>query len=307
MRKVILLNASAGSAAGAAALRNALRTRPDFVLLEPLDPADTAHLASQAVHAGCDLLLVAGGDGTIHAVVNALAPEVDRVCLGVLPLGTGNDLCRTLAVPNDPIEALAAVEWGTERRLDLVEAHTAHGVYTIVNVASGGFSGQVHEVLTPELKAGWGPLSPDLARRAAGALTELHGYATRIRIDEGPVETHEVINVIVANGRYAAHGWRVASLANPEDGLLDVVLVLNSNLFDLTDLATRLLTGDYLDSVFGGSTGASTADGGGNCASACGSALDGELTTNEPITFSVRPRALRILVGPEYLADPTTI
>jgi diacylglycerol kinase (ATP) len=303
MRKVILLNASAGSAAGAAALRNALRTRPDFVLLEPLDPADTAHLASQAVHAGCDLLLVAGGDGTIHAVVNALAPEVDRVCLGVLPLGTGNDLCRTLAVPNDPIAALAAVEWGTERRLDLIEAHTAHGVYTIVNVASGGFSGQVHEVLTPELKAGWGPLA--YLRGAAGALTELHGYATRIRIDEGPVETHEVINVIVANGRYAAHGWRVASPANPEDGLLDVVLVLNSNLFDLTDLATRLLTGDYLDSVSVVHRQAQRVE----VAAQPGMwfSLDGELTTNESITFSVRPRALRILVGPEYLADPTTI
>ncbi len=292
MRKVILLNAAAGSAGGAEALSgsfsaNASRFRPAgnrWILL------DTAHLASKVVHAGCDLLLVAGGDGTIHAVVNALAPDVDRVCLGVLPLGTGNDLCRTLGVPEDPHAALAALDSGPERRLDLIEAHTAIGVYTIANVASGGFSGQVHDVLTPELKASWGPLA--YLRGAVGALSELHGYATQIRIDDGPVETHggDLINVIVANGRYAAHGWRVASLANPEDGLLDVVMVLDGNLFDLTDVAAQLLTGDYLNSVsVMHMTSGARASSGKRCLRSMWFSFDGEPETNEPLTFAVRP------------------
>src|SRR5207248_828023 len=67
-------------------------------------------------------------------------------------------------------------------------------------------------------------------------------------LDGGPAERVEALNIIVANGRYAAGGWRVASRANPEDGLLDVVVVRDGPLLDLTAVAARLVAGDYLDS-----------------------------------------------------------
>ncbi len=300
MRKAVLLNPAAGGAAGAEVLREFLRSRADFVLLEPVDVADITSLARTAVRAGCGRLLVAGGDGTIHHVVNALFADLDRVCLGVLPLGTGNDLCRTLAIPDDPLAAFAVLEDAVERQLDLIEARTSQGVSLIVNVASGGFSGQLHEILTPEMKATWGPFA--YLRGAAGVLTELHSYATTIGIDEDPQETDAVINVIVANCRHAAHGWRVASRANPEDGQLDVVVVRNASLFDLTDVAARLLTGDYHDSEFVFHRQARRVE----VAALPGMwfNFDGELTTNEAITFSVRPKGVRILVGPDYHADP---
>jgi diacylglycerol kinase (ATP) len=300
MRKVVLLNPTAGAAASAKTLREFLRSRADFVLLESVDAAESTSLARTAVRAGCDRLLIAGGDGTIHHVVNALSADLDQICLGVLPLGTGNDLCRTLAIPEDPLTAFAVLEEGVERQLDLIEARTHQSVSLIVNVASGGFSGQLHEILTPEMKAIWGPLA--YLRGAAGALTTLHSYATTLGIDEDPRETEAVINVIVANCRYAAHGFRVASPANPEDGRLDVVVVRNATMFDLTDVAARLLTGDYLDSVSVYHRQAQRVE----VAALPGMwfSFDGELTTNEAITFSVRPKALRILVGPGYHADP---
>ena len=96
------------------------------------------------------------------------------------------------------------------------------------------------------MKATWGPLA--YLRGAASVLPDLHEYETYLSYDDGPPERVEALNVVVANGRYAAKGWEVASAANPEDGLLDVVVVRYGPLLDLTDVAARLLAGDYLES-----------------------------------------------------------
>jgi diacylglycerol kinase (ATP) len=165
-------------------------------------------------------------------------------------------------------------------------------------VASGGFSGQLHEVLSEELKATWGPLAYLLG--AAQVLPDLTGYHTTLALDGGAPERVEALNIIVANGRYAAGGWRVASRADPEDGLLDVVVVRDGPLLDLTAVAARLVAGDYLDSdaVWHGRARSV------RIASEPGMwfSVDGELVTNEPVTFTTVPGALRVLVGPDYQA-----
>ena len=73
------------------------------------------------------------------------------------------------------------------------------------------------------MKAAWGPLA--YLRGAFAVLPDLTDYHTVIEFDDDSAERIAAINVIVANGRFAAHGWNVASRANPEYGLLDVVIV----------------------------------------------------------------------------------
>ena len=63
---------------------------------------------------------MAGGDGTVHAAVNGLAPNFPDKPLAVLPLGTGNDLCRTLAVPLDPLAAVDLWKSGRRRTIDVI-------------------------------------------------------------------------------------------------------------------------------------------------------------------------------------------
>ena len=299
MRAYIVFNPRAGSAHQAEALREHLADRSDVTLCTPEGPGETRDCVRGAVRDRYDLIVAAGGDGTIHAVVNALAPDF-AAPLAVLPLGTGNDLRRTLAVPEDPLEALAGLDRAEVHAIDVLHAGTASQEWYTINVASGGFSGQLQEVLTDEMKATWGPLA--YLRGAAGVLPDLKEYHTELAFDGGPAERVEALNVIVANGRYAAKGWQVASAANPEDGLLDVVTVRSGTLPDLAGVAARLLAADYLGSDLVTHRRARTV----RVASRPGMwfSMDGELLTNEPITFTVRPRAVKVVVGPDYRAEP---
>jgi diacylglycerol kinase (ATP) len=300
MRLFILANARAGTAATAADIFSELAHRGDIILCQPESAEELSRCAAEAVRSGCDTVVAAGGDGTVHTVVNALADHLERVRLAVLPLGTGNDLCRTLAIPADPWAALSVALDGTERRIDLIRVESAARSQLCVNVAAGGFSGQVQEALDDEVKAWWGPLA--YLRGAVNVLPTLTDYRTTIRRDHGPAETVEVLNLLVANGRTAAGGLRVAPRANPEDGLLDVVTVGCAPLLDLTGIAARLLAGDYLASEYVTHRRARRLD----VTSTPGMwfSIDGELLTNQPVTFTAWPRALRVVVGPGYTPEP---
>jgi diacylglycerol kinase (ATP) len=300
MRTCVILNASTGSAASAADLRAELARRPGVGVYQPTSPDGVRSCVAGAVAAGCDTVVAAGGDGTIHTVVNALAADFGRVRLGILPLGTGNDLARTLAVPTDAAAALALLDGGAERRIDLVRVETAGRTLSCVNVAAGGFSGQMEELLTDEVKAWWGPLA--YLRGAVNVLPNLAGYRTTLRLDDGVVERVEALNVLVANGRTAAGGFRVAPTANPEDGLLDVVTVCYRPLPDLAGVAALLLAGDYTSSDYVLHRRARRVE----VASRPGMwfSVDGELVGNEPAAFTVQPRALRVVVGPDYTPEP---
>jgi diacylglycerol kinase (ATP) len=301
VRSCIILNPRAGSAAQSESLRDALAGRVEITLCETDRAGHATDLAAEVLERGYDLIVAAGGDGTIHEVVNGLSADFTRARLAIIPLGTGNDLARTLAIPADPLEALNIAMTGAERRLDLLKAEATDRVAYGINVAAGGFSGQVNEVLTDDLKATWGPLAYLLG--AARIVPDLTGYNTTIAWEDGPVERVEALNIVVANGRTCAGGFQVAPLANPEDGLLDVVIVRYGDVLDLAGVATRLLSGNYLASDQVMDRRARSV----HIASQPGMwfNVDGELFSNQPIAFTVLPQALRVIVGPEYVADAT--
>ena len=261
---------------------------------------DATMLAKQAADEGFEIVAAAGGDGTINEVVNGLVQASRTPVLGIIPLGTGNDLARMLALPTDPVEALSVIRQGDRHRLDLYRMRSAsHDVYGI-NVSAGGFSGQVNEAMTPEMKASWGPLAYLFG--AAAVLSDRHSYDVYLSLDDQAPEIINVINIIVANGRTAAGGRRVAPYANPEDGLLNVLIVRNGSMVELGDAATRLVTGGFANSKIVDHRLARTV----HVESEPGMwfNVDGELITNEPIKISVQPGALEVIVGPEYVASP---
>jgi diacylglycerol kinase (ATP) len=298
-RGCIILNPRAGAAEQTEGLREALLQRHDITLYETTRAGQAVALASDALRAGYELIVAAGGDGTINEVVNGLASDFAQATLGLIPLGTGNDLSRTLEIPADPLAALNLAMTGEPRRLDVMKAETIDRMTYGINVAAGGFSGQVDEVLSEELKATWGPLAYLLG--AVRVVPDLTGYETALAWEDGPVERLEVLNIIVANGRTVAGGFQVASVANPEDGFLDVVIVRYGGVLDLADVAARLLTGNYLESdqvVHRRTRRVQIASHPGMWFN-----VDGELFTKQPLTFTVLPQALRVVVGQEYKPD----
>ncbi len=201
-------------------------------------PGDATGLAAEAARRGVARILVAGGDGTVGEVVSGLmaaageaavgsAGAACRPALGILPVGSGCDLARTLDLPRRIDAALEVIAAGHFRLLDVgrVESGGPGGerrVRYFANEVSAGLSSDtVRRVdrlsprLGPRLGFLLGAVSAVLAHRPFEAVVEVDGE----RIHAGPISLF-----VAANGCYFGAGMRVAPEAAPDDGRLEVVL-----------------------------------------------------------------------------------
>ena len=288
---VVILNPKAGSVREITSLTKRLRDLPDTEVLITTGKTAATRFARKAVERGCDTIVAAGGDGTLNEVLNGMAADRTRVRLGLIPLGTGNDFARTIGLPTDFNEAIDVLTTGRDRAIDLVRV-TSKQVRYFINVSAGGFSGLVDEKLTPKMKKAWGPLA--YLRCAVAALPQLHAYRTAVSFGGGKRLNLDVYNVIVANGRYAGGGTMIAPRASINDGLLDVILILERPATDLALLAAQVALGKHLSSktiVFQRAAKVRVKSRPGMWFN-----VDGELVGNDPVTFEVLPRALRFVV-----------
>ncbi len=276
-------------------LRHAIRRLGDVTLHETAKAGDAAHLAAQALQDGCDLVVAAGGDGTINEVVNGLSDNWAGARLGILPLGTGNDFARTIKVPTEVNAAVETILRNDAPPLDVVCAESDRTRY-FMNVSAGGFSGLVDEKLSDGVKATWGPLA--YLRAAMTALPDLKNYHMAIRFDDEEPVSLVAYNIVVANARYVAGGVPIAPAAIPDDGAVDIVIVPAESVPRLATLVPLILLGRHLDSPCIRWRRARKV----RVQSRPGMWFntDGELVGNEPITFTVLPRALRVIVGPDF-------
>lgn len=291
VKTVIICNPGAGSVDEVEPLLDRLRQVSSAAVMQTHDPGDATRLARKAVREGCEMIVAAGGDGTLNEVINGIAEHAPEVRVGLLPLGTGNDFARMLDLPSSVEDCLEVLAAGNTRQIDLVRV-TSDEVRYFVNVSTGGFSGTVGEKLTPEIKKSWGPLA--YVRCAAEALPELRAYRTRIVLDDTTVLDLDLYNAIVANGRYVAGGTMVAPEAAIDDGLLDVVLVLEAPAANIAVVAAQLMIGKHLGSdtiVFRRAAKVAVHSSPGMWFN-----VDGELVGNAPAVFEVLPRALQFVV-----------
>jgi lipid kinase YegS len=167
-----------------------------------------------------DLVIAAGGDGTLNEGVHGLMDlsDVARPALGVVPLGTANDFAAGCGIPRDPEKALALCVEGETSPIDVGKANERW----FINAASAGFGAEVTATTSPELKRLLGPA----AYTVMGAILAMnvHEYHGRLIlphreiIGSGPV-------AIVGNGRQTGGGFQVAPRAHIDDGLLDLLVI----------------------------------------------------------------------------------
>ena len=119
-RVVVLVNPGARSTHDRAAIADVVGTLKQRYLVEVVAPSsvEALHTAARAAAVSCDALIVAGGDGTLHRVINAV--DGLDAALGLLPLGTGNDFARALHLPAAPVAAASRILDGQIRQIDLV-------------------------------------------------------------------------------------------------------------------------------------------------------------------------------------------
>jgi diacylglycerol kinase (ATP) len=249
------------------------------------------------------LLLVVGGDGTINDVVNGLgkAGFPEDVTLGILPAGTGNDLAATLCIPEDPDRAQDVVLQNRGRWLDVARVRSdGVGERFFINVATGGLGAEISNVNDEELKKRWGKLSYLRASLEVARNFEVREITLYL---DGEKREVQAVNIAVGNCRYTGGGWPATPKANPEDGLLDVVVIETLGAGELLELApTALAQFDYLDKegVFFARAKEVVVE----TQPGLEFTADGEVIGDEPAEFSVLPHALKVMVGPEYVSEP---
>src|SRR5919205_1905255 len=194
------------------------------------------------------LLIVVGGDGTINDVVNGLgnAGFPEDVTLALLPAGTGNDLAATLAVPENPGEAEGVIRQNRVRNLDVARVRSdGVGERFFINVATGGLGAKISEANDEEMKSRWGKLSYLRASLEVARNFDVREVALCLDGEERRVRA---VNIALGNCRYAGGDGPAAPKANPEDGLLDVVVIEDVGLKEFLALAPAALArSDYLD------------------------------------------------------------
>ncbi len=195
-------------------------------------PGDATRLAREAVVAGADIVVCAGGDGTLNEVINGVMDE-EGLCkpdlrLGLIPRGTGCDFIRTVPIPRDPDKALENIATGHFRRIDLgrliFRDHAGQTSWRYFhNVLSFGLGGEVDERVNRTTRIFGGFVSFIWATLISILLYDTKQI--RLRVDDYFDEEVTSWNVAVANGQYHGGGMYVAPGASIDDGLFQVTAI----------------------------------------------------------------------------------
>jgi diacylglycerol kinase (ATP) len=225
-RLLVIVNPIAGGGRSARLvpwLRDRLGSRRDAHLEISRSAGDAERLAAVAGTDGFDRIVAVGGDGTIQEVINGVAQVGASASLGIVPVGSGNDLARSLGLPRDPAAAWTVAVGHGERPVDLLRATGADGRRRLFGSAGGiGFDAQVAAAMAS--RAGW-------QRGRAGylltTLAELRRFSNRqVELTVDGVEmTRQVLFVAIANGEYYGGGMRIAPGAAVDDGMFDLCVV----------------------------------------------------------------------------------
>lgn len=196
----------------------------------------------QVVAGDHDVVVVGGGDGSLSCAAGLLAHS--RSALGVLPLGTANDLARTLHVPVGLEAACETVATGQVVDVDLGRADGR----AFVNVASAGLSVGVTEALDARLKRrlGRGAYGVALLR----AYRRHQPFSARLGFPDGdrePLEWHHLLQVAVANGRHHGGGHAASPTAGIDDDLLDVYAIRTAGVREHVRVARALRDGSFVE------------------------------------------------------------
>jgi diacylglycerol kinase (ATP) len=249
----VILNPQASGGVGGRVrpkLEDALRRRGlSYSLFQTERPGHAALLAKEVAGGPSDLILVVGGDGTIHEVANGLLRSGGaRPPMGVIPVGTGNDFFRMVGGPKDPERALDALLSGTVRTFEVGEVRYNGSSSYFVNLLGLGVDVEVlrRRENYPRLKG--------LTQYLAALVTALWSFRPEsVRVTLGPSEesdSGEVINgrtilMAVTVGPSVAGGFLLSPEASPYDGMMDLFFVEPLGMVKLARYIPKVIRGTH--------------------------------------------------------------
>lgn len=299
MRILLIVNPSSGRGRAARLLpivRDSLKTM-DVTIVESLSLQHLIELASQATKDNYDIVCAVGGDGTIHYVMTGimkalkeLGTDTSSTALGIIPLGRGNDIARTLKIPTDPVAACQVLRQGKTKRIDL--AYTGNHYYA--GVAGVGFDAEATRLANETKLTGRGlPAAFIYIYAVLSILLRYQPKNVRIVHDQGTFEGR-IMLAALSNGQAYGGGMMITPIAQVDDGLLDICIVREVSKLRLLLNFPQVFRGQHLSHPF--VTYLHTRKAVVYADELMELYGDGEYLENTPLTIEIMPQCLPIII-----------
>lgn len=247
LNAAILINPTSGkgrSAKNAPVAVSRLRERGvDVTVLQGSDASQSIELGRRAVADGLDALIACGGDGTVHCALQAVYGS--DAALGIIPVGTGDDIARALGLPRkDAAAAADVIAEGRTRLVDYAVVQCADGTRrAFLAVMSAGFDSEVNE------RANTMRWPTGTSRYLFATLAELGVFRpTEFTITvDGDTLRQEGMLVAVGNGSSYGGGMYVCPRAYLDDGVLDLTFLTRTSKLTFLTTFPRVFTGTHVD------------------------------------------------------------
>ncbi|QKY71486.1 diacylglycerol kinase [Lentibacillus sp. CBA3610] len=201
---------------------------------------DATEAAKAAAERHFDLIVVAGGDGTINEVINGIAGLTHRPKLGIIPTGTTNDFARALSIPRDIEAAVDVILTGQSMLLDIGRVNEHY----FVNIAGGGKLTELTYDVPSKLKTVLGHLAYYV--KGIEMLPSLKPIRTKIEYD-GTIIDEEIMLFLIANTNSVGGFEKLAPDARLDDGYFDLLILRKMNLAEFVRIASLALRGQHLE------------------------------------------------------------
>ncbi|WP_156290998.1 diacylglycerol kinase [Oceanobacillus salinisoli] len=201
---------------------------------------DAEAAAKHAISRSFDLVVAAGGDGTINEVIHGLAEQNHRPKLGIIPTGTTNDFARALNIPRDIPKAVDIIVEGHSSLLDIGRVNDHY----FINIAGGGKLTELTYDVPAKLKTVLGQLAYYV--KGIEMLPSLKPARVKIEYD-GNVIDEDIMIFLVSNSNSVGGFEKLAPDANLHDGYFDLIILKKVNLAEFVRIVTLALRGVHLD------------------------------------------------------------
>ena len=205
---------------------------------------DAISAAKVAVQRKYDLVIAAGGDGTINEVINGIAEQPYRPTIGVIPVGTTNDFGRALELPREDIlEAARLIANGVPMPVDIGKVIQGDSQQYFINIAGGGKLTELTYEVPSKLKTAIGQLAYYL--KGIEMLPSIRPSDVYIEYD-GKVYEGEIMLFLVSLTNSVGGFEKLAPDSCLNDGMFDLIILKKANIADFIKVASLALRGEHI-------------------------------------------------------------
>jgi YegS/Rv2252/BmrU family lipid kinase len=285
-RIVVILNPAARGEKAKTLWEKVRRLSEDALVRITSEAGEARELAKQAAQHGCEIVVAAGGDGTVNEVVNGISGS--DVALGLLPIGTMNVFAAELGIPaNNLRKCWEIIEAGNVREVDLPVANR----HAFVQLAGIGFDAQIVQETSRDFRKNFGPLSYIVTA------TQIASRTPPNLIVEANGKQKKGSFVLIGNGRFYGGPFVIFNDAKVDDGKLDVLIFKNLGYLDIVRYLSGIVFGKHVDmhDVEYFQTKKVVVRGAAENSVDVPVEVDGEVIGNLPVMFRMSPHKLKVV------------